>query len=137
MLISVIELQSGQIGLAILSSIGLTGTCQWGIRASAELESQMISVERITEYADLPSEPPLESNEKDAPPRDWPRNGNIEFKSLSLRYAENSARTLQNLTFQINAKVEERDHFLQRIFKLKFCFYISAKNRCCWSYRRW
>lgn len=99
------NLQSGQVGLAILSSINLIGTCQWGMRQSAELENQMTSVERVVEYAELPSEPPLESDEKNAPAKDWPQNGNIDFKSLSLRYSEHGARILRNLTFHIEAKV--------------------------------
>lgn len=65
----------------------------------------MTSVERIAEYAELPPEPALESDESNAPPNDWPYYGNIEFKSLSLRYAENGGRILRNLTFHINAKV--------------------------------
>lgn len=100
------DLQSGQVGLSILSSISLITTCQWGLRQSAALESEMTSVERIAEYAKLPSESSLESNEKDAPPEDWPQDGNIEFKSLSLKYSENSHRTLRNLTFRIHAKVD-------------------------------
>lgn len=75
------------------------------MRQNIEMENQMISVERVLEYAELPPEPPLESDEKNAPPKDWPYNGNIEFKSLNLRYAENSQRILRNLTFRINAKV--------------------------------
>lgn len=98
-------MQSGTVGLAILSSINLTGMCQLGILKSAELENQMTSVERVIEYAELPSEPSLESDEKHAPPKNWPSDGNIEFKSLSLRYAENSARVLRDMTFHINAKV--------------------------------
>ena len=80
-------------------------TCQLGMRQSADLENQMTSVERIIEYAELPSEPALESDEKNAPPPDWPSNGNIEFKAVSLRYAEHSARVLRDMTFSINAKV--------------------------------
>lgn len=99
------EMQSGMVGLAILSSINLMGTCQWGMRQSAELDNQMTSVERIVEYAELPPEPPLESDEKNAPPKGWPFYGNIEFKSLNLRYAEHGARILRNLTFRIDAKV--------------------------------
>lgn len=99
------EMQSGQVGLVILGSINLVRTCQMGIRASTDVENQMISVERINEYAELPSEPPLESDSKNAPSKSWPQHGNIEFKSLSLRYAENGPRTLRNLTFRINAKV--------------------------------
>lgn len=75
------------------------------MRQNIEMENQMISVERVIEYAELPSEPPLESDEQNTPPKDWPYNGNIEFKSLSLRYTENGSRILRNLTFRINAKV--------------------------------
>lgn len=75
------------------------------MRQSAELENQMTSVERIIEYAELPSEPPLESDEKIAPPDTWPEFGKIEFKSLNFRYAENGRRVLRDLTFRIDAKV--------------------------------
>ena len=49
------------VGLAISSSMTLTGLLQWGIRQSAETENQMVSVERILEYSNLEPEPPLES----------------------------------------------------------------------------
>lgn len=75
------------------------------MRQTAELENQMVSVERLVEYAELPSEPPLESEEKHRPPAGWPTSGAISFKLLSLRYAENSSRTLRNLTFHIQSKV--------------------------------
>lgn len=75
------------------------------MRQTAELENQMTSVERIIEYSKLPSEPALDSDEKNAPPIDWPSQGNIEFKALSLSYVENGNRVLSNLTFRIDAKV--------------------------------
>lgn len=71
----------------------------------------MTSVERIIEYADLPAEPPLNSDEQNAPPPDWPSHGNLAFKSLSLRYAANSHRVLRNLTFHVEAKVSEMPRF--------------------------
>lgn len=99
------EMQSGNVGLAILTSINLINACQWGMRQTADLENQMTSVERVIEYAKLPSEPSLESTTENAPPFDWPSQGNIEFKSLSLRYEENGDRVLKNLSFHIDAKV--------------------------------
>lgn len=99
------QLKSGKVGLAILCSLDFIESCQWGMRASADLETQMTSVERIVEYSELPSEPPLESNAKHAPPADWPQQGNIEFKSLNLRYEKNGPRSLRNMTFHIEAKV--------------------------------
>lgn len=96
---------SGQVGLAILSTINLIEYCQSGMRQSAELENQMTSVERLIEYGEIPAEPPLESDRKNAPPIDWPNDGNIEFNSLSLRYAENSNPVLRDLSFSIYAQV--------------------------------
>lgn len=98
-------MESGLVGLVIMNSIQLINVCQWGMRQSAEAENQMISVERIIEYARLPSEPPLESDKENAPPIDWPSKGNIEFKSLTLRYVANGAKILKNLSFLIDAKV--------------------------------
>lgn len=98
---------SGQVGLAIMSSINLIEICEYGIRESTELENQMTSVERVVEYAKVESEPPLESDEKNASPKNWPINGNIEFKALSMRYSETSAQILHKLTFRIDAKVRD------------------------------
>lgn len=100
-----VAVQSGAVGLAILSSINLVGMCQWGMRQTAELENQMISVERVLEYARLTPEPPLESEKKYAPSANWPTAGNIDFKALSLRYVENGTRILRGLTFNIESQV--------------------------------
>lgn len=75
------------------------------MRQSAALETHMTSVERIVEYAELPSEPPLESDNKHTPPADWPQSGSIEFRSLNLRYEKSGPRSLRNMTFRIEAKV--------------------------------
>ena len=104
----IIVFESGQVGLALLSNMQLLGLCQYGIIQSVQLENQMTSVERIIEYAELPSEPPLESDKKNAPPSDWPQTGYIEFKSLDLRYIEDGQQVLRNLTFRIDAKVRNR-----------------------------
>lgn len=76
-----------------------------GMRQTAEMENELTSVERIIEYTQVPSEPPLESDAKNTPPNDWPLFGCIEFKSLNLWYDEDGQRILRNLTFQIAAKV--------------------------------
>lgn len=88
-----------------MNCMHLIGFAQWGMRQSAELENQMTSVERLVEYADLPPEPPLESDTKNVPPKDWPQAGNIVFDTLSLRYAEGARPILKELTFRIDAKV--------------------------------
>lgn len=107
MLHSILAVESGQVGLAILNNFTLLSLCQFGMFQSAELTNQMTSIERIVEYAELPSEPSLESDEKNTPTETWPEFGQIEFKSFNLRYSEYGQRALRNLTFCIDAKVHE------------------------------
>ncbi|XP_063704489.1 probable multidrug resistance-associated protein lethal(2)03659 [Culicoides brevitarsis] len=94
----------GSVGLAITQSITLIGMCQWGMRQTAELENQMVSVERVEEYVNLPSEPPMETDPEHMPKGEWPNEGRIKFSNLSLRYSEESEYVLQRLTFEIEPK---------------------------------
>lgn len=78
---------------------------QYGIRQSAELEHHMTSVERISEYTNVPSEGIFETIGKNLLPKNWPMVGTIEFVSLSLRYEKNSRKILNNLSFNVKAMV--------------------------------
>ncbi|KAL2743664.1 putative multidrug resistance-associated protein lethal(2)03659 isoform X1 [Vespula maculifrons] len=98
------SMKGGDVGLAITQSIGLTGMFQWGMRQSTELENQMTSVERILEYSKMESEPPLESTPDKKPPENWPQQGKIEFRGVSMRYALLEPPVLMDLTFEIKAK---------------------------------
>ncbi|XP_017887469.1 multidrug resistance-associated protein 4-like isoform X2 [Ceratina calcarata] len=91
----------GNVGLAITQSIGLTGMFQWGMRQSTELENQMTSVERVLEYTNVESEPPLESAPDKKPKETWPEESKIEFKNMYLRYNPAEAPVLKNLNFVI------------------------------------
>lgn len=104
LMLSISTARSGNIGLAILHCINLIGMCQWGMRQTAEVESQMTSVERVMEYAELPSEAPLESEPKYRPPANWPSNGEIVFNDLNFKYSENGSYVLQGLNLRIQAK---------------------------------
>jgi ATP-binding cassette subfamily C (CFTR/MRP) protein 1 len=72
------------------------------VRQSCEIESQIISVERMKEYIELPQEAPLQiAGIK--PPSNWP-SGAIEFKNYSTRYREGLDLVLKGLSFSIKAK---------------------------------
>lgn len=92
-----------QIGLAISSALFLSGSFQWGVRQSTEMESQMTSVSRIKEYSELPEEPPRKSRPGEEPPSSWPESGEIQFDQVNLRYFENEEPVLKGLTLKINA----------------------------------
>ncbi|CAG9823622.1 unnamed protein product [Phaedon cochleariae] len=94
----------GNVGLAITQAIGLTGMFQWGMRQSTELENQMTSVERVVEYTNIEHEAELESTPSKKPPDSWPKDGNIEFRHVFLRYFPHDPYVLKDLNFTILAK---------------------------------
>ncbi|XP_014087149.1 probable multidrug resistance-associated protein lethal(2)03659 isoform X1 [Bactrocera oleae] len=98
------DFYSGDVGLAITQSMTLIIMCQWGMRQTAEMENNMTSVERVIEYAELPSEPALETDTKAiALPKTWPSTGAVQFTDLYLRYAEQTEPVLKGLNFSINS----------------------------------
>ncbi|KAH8366457.1 hypothetical protein KR084_009619 [Drosophila pseudotakahashii] len=96
----------GQIGLAITQAMSMTGTVQWGMRQSAELENSMTSVERVLEYRNLESEGEFESPEDKKPPKNWPQAGEIKADELSLRYNPDpkADQVLKSLDFVIQPR---------------------------------
>ncbi|KAH8351932.1 hypothetical protein KR084_000656, partial [Drosophila pseudotakahashii] len=95
-----------EVGLAITQAIGLTGTVQWTVRQSAELENTMISVQRVNEYEDIEPEGALEAPADKKPSQSWPEQGQIIFDELSLRYAPDpkAENVLKSLSFVIRPR---------------------------------
>ncbi|CAG2101653.1 unnamed protein product [Medioppia subpectinata] len=86
-----------------LKTLMLPRLTQWGVRQSAEMESQMTSVERIIEYSKLPQEAALTAHDSHKPPPDWPQKGEIEFKDMSLCYEGSDKPVLKNLNCVIKS----------------------------------
>ncbi|XP_064540708.1 probable multidrug resistance-associated protein lethal(2)03659 [Drosophila montana] len=91
---------SGDVGLAITQSMTLVIMCQWGMRQTAELENKMTSVERVLEYANTPSEPPLETPKAVNLSAEWPQMGHLRFCELRMRYAPDDTEILKGLSFE-------------------------------------
>ncbi|EPS69672.1 hypothetical protein M569_05085, partial [Genlisea aurea] len=85
-------------GLAVTYGINLNvlqATVIWNI---CNAENKMISVERLLQYSNLPSEAPLVI-EDSRPPANWPDVGSISFTNLQqIRYAEHFPSVLKNIT---------------------------------------
>ena len=73
----------------------------WVVRQSAEVANQMVSVERIHEYTQLPSEAPFTLD--DDIDENWPANASIKAKDLSVRYRSTLPVCLDGLSFTIEA----------------------------------
>ncbi|XP_017883367.1 probable multidrug resistance-associated protein lethal(2)03659 [Ceratina calcarata] len=94
----------GDIGLVITQFTAITGTLQWGMRQTAELENQITSVERVVEYSNLEEEPFLDGTPDKKPPEEWPTKGLVEFKDVRLKYGPKSAYVLKGINFVISPK---------------------------------
>jgi ABC-type multidrug transport system fused ATPase/permease subunit len=71
------------------------------VRSATEVETNVVSVERVQEYTELKPEAPLEI--ADAAPSDsWPETGALEFKHVSARYRENLDLVLKDVSFKVN-----------------------------------
>uniref|UniRef100_A0A0U9HSH2 Putative ABCC protein n=1 Tax=Chrysomela populi TaxID=154003 RepID=A0A0U9HSH2_CHRPP len=92
---------SGDVGLVISQSLILTGMLQYGVRQTAEVSSNMISVERVLQYTKLDKEGPFESLPAKKPPRNWPEHGAVTFRNTYLKYAPELPPVLKNLNIQI------------------------------------
>ncbi|CAG7731096.1 unnamed protein product [Allacma fusca] len=94
-----------EVGLAVSSAMMLTGMFQWGMRQSAEVENQLVSVERVMEYAELQAEASLESDSENRPPKDWPRNGEITFSHMYAYYNLNPVLKDINISIRASEKI--------------------------------
>ncbi|XP_029164699.1 probable multidrug resistance-associated protein lethal(2)03659 [Nylanderia fulva] len=104
----------GEVGLAITQVLGITGIIQFGMRQSAEMANQLMAVERVLEYVQLPAEPNLRDRGKylkkkdkenlvlpDNVPKDWPADGCVVFKNVYMRYADEDPPVLKDLNIKI------------------------------------
>ncbi|GMI05755.1 hypothetical protein TrLO_g10639 [Triparma laevis f. longispina] len=102
-----VDIDPAILGLALMMLIQLAGLFQWSVRQSAEAENQMISVERILEYTDLPMEENLDVNlEEDEKAcgeqgEQWPNRGKIELRDVSARYRPELEKSMVDVTFVI------------------------------------
>lgn len=94
------------VGLTLSYAIDMTGLLSWLIRIISELESNMVSVERITEYAALEAEEATGAAARGGaePVRpDWPSAGAVEFRNVQMRYRPGLPLVLRGVTFDVHA----------------------------------
>lgn len=88
------DIQSGQ---ELIYCIALSDYIQFGIRQIATLDSLMMSAQRLMSLEDIPSEQVEEGVEL---PENWPEEGQVEFRNVSMSYA-NGKEALNNISFTL------------------------------------
>ncbi|XP_048869139.1 ATP-binding cassette sub-family C member 3 isoform X2 [Brienomyrus brachyistius] len=95
------SLEPGLVGFSVSYALQVTMSLNWMVRMSSDLESNIVAVERVKEYAETETEAPWEVVEK-KPAAEWPGTGKVEFHDYSVRYREGLDLVLRNLTLSIN-----------------------------------
>ncbi len=93
-------LSSGLVGLAMSYALNITQALNWIVRQTVEVETNIVSVERVLEYSRLPSEAP-EVIHRHRPPISWPASGAVQFNNYSTRYREGLDLVLKNINLDI------------------------------------
>jgi ABC-type multidrug transport system fused ATPase/permease subunit len=95
---------AGLVGVSLTYAFSVTQSLNWTVRMVSQLQTQMVSVERIKTYSEMPTEGALESRADQKPSFDWPTSGAINFNQVSLRYRPGLPRVLRGLTFSVRAQ---------------------------------
>ncbi|XP_076074808.1 multidrug resistance-associated protein 1-like [Mytilus galloprovincialis] len=93
-------LSAGIVGLVITYALEITGCLQWVVRVISDLENNTVSIEKIQEYTETPTEAAWEIPEKQ-PSSSWPEIGCIEFQDYGVRYREGLDLVLKGITCKI------------------------------------
>jgi ATP-binding cassette, subfamily C (CFTR/MRP), member 4 len=95
-------IDSATLGLALTLLIQMASTnFPWTVRQSAEVTNQMVSVERILEYANLEPEAPLALESDDKLDSTWPNTVTIDVNNLSIRYRPSLPLALDRVSFSV------------------------------------
>ncbi|KNC71690.1 hypothetical protein SARC_15770, partial [Sphaeroforma arctica JP610] len=88
------------VGLSVSYALSVTQGLNWIVRMSSELESNVVAVERVKEYTDVPTEAPaVVSGHR--PPKLWPSLGEVKFTDVSIRYRDGLPNVLKNVSVDI------------------------------------
>ncbi|KAM7393766.1 hypothetical protein PAMP_020615 [Pampus punctatissimus] len=96
-------LSPGIVGLAVSHSLQVTGILSWIVRSWTDVENNIVSVERVNEYAETEKEASW-SIEGSSLPQAWPQRGTIEFQDYGLQYRKGLELALKGITLNINER---------------------------------
>lgn len=69
--------------MSLSYALNVTGSLNMLVRNSSEVETNMVSVERIKEYQETPQEAPFDVPENE-PGSEWPEHGVVKFENYQV-----------------------------------------------------
>ncbi|ORZ00019.1 P-loop containing nucleoside triphosphate hydrolase protein [Lobosporangium transversale] len=95
------QLGASVAGLSLTYAMSVTLDISYLVRAWSEMSNQLISVERIEEYAELREEAPEETDFDRNLPQNWPSKGHIVFSHYSAKYREHLSLVLKDISLEV------------------------------------
>ncbi|XP_063601949.1 ATP-binding cassette sub-family C member 3-like [Penaeus indicus] len=89
------SINSGVVGLSITYALNVTVVLNWVVRVAADLEANIVSVERISEYMQKDREADWTAPDT---PASWPDDGCVSFSNYQTRYRPGLDLVLKGIT---------------------------------------
>ena len=96
------HLDPSTVGLSITYAMSITVSLNWMVRMACELEINTVSVERIKEYSEIPTEADWVIEDK-RPSSDWPTKGVVNFNDYQVRYRKDLDLVIKGINCEIQS----------------------------------
>lgn len=96
-------LDSGLVGILMSYALSTTQSLNWLVRTATEVETNIVSCERVIEYTDLLPEGLNENNTNTEPEPEWPTLGEVRFEDVKARYRPELDLVLKGVSFTAKA----------------------------------
>ncbi|XP_076041208.1 ATP-binding cassette sub-family C member 3-like [Oratosquilla oratoria] len=97
------SISPGIVGLSVSYALNVTMVLNWLVRLSSDVETNVVSVERLQEYIQEEEEAPLIVPQT-APPPSWPEHGQLSFCHYDTRYRPNLDLVLKGVSFEVQPR---------------------------------
>nr|GMC81016.1 ABC transporter C family member 13 isoform X2 [Ipomoea batatas] len=88
----------GLVGLALSYAAPIVSNLGSFLSSFTETEKEMVSIERVLQYMDIPQEELIEGQRFD---QHWPFQGDVKFQNVTLRYMPSLPPALRGVSFTI------------------------------------
>ncbi|KAG8248920.1 Canalicular multispecific organic anion transporter 1 [Homalodisca vitripennis] len=93
-------LDASIVGLSVSYALQITSMMNSAVRMASELSTNIVSVERVKEYSELPEEAAWEVHPKPSP--DWPSKGVVHIEDYQVRYRKELDLVLKGISCTVN-----------------------------------